>query len=132
MFVHEWKNKNYVSYKFLFWIVGNEKFMIVVSIVCWIIWKLRNDIIFNDKSNITTINLIILIQSLLNYWTDLYKGEVKKLIKRWLPSDMDMIPLQMMAPVPVITWLWIDTVSWMLYSCFEVGSHVVVVINALG
>jgi hypothetical protein len=45
---------------------------------------------------------------------------------------MDTIPLQMMAPVPVITWLWIDTVSWMLYSCFEVGSHVVVVINALG
>jgi hypothetical protein len=47
----------------------------------------------------STGNLIILIFSLLNYWSDLFKGDLKMLIQRWLPSDMIMISLHVLPPV---------------------------------
>jgi hypothetical protein len=51
----------------------------IFSVVCWSLWKCRNDLIFNNKNACTNRNLIILIYSLFN----IDQGWVREINKRW-------------------------------------------------
>jgi zinc-binding in reverse transcriptase len=74
-------------------------FLTILSAVCWSLWKCRNDIVFNDKHVGSNRNLLIVICSLLHYWSGLGKKDVQGLMKRWMPEDLNMIPLQALPPV---------------------------------
>jgi zinc-binding in reverse transcriptase len=78
-------------------------FLTVLSAVCWSMWQCRNTIIFKHKQCRSIRNLIILICSFLNYWSGLFKSEEQLLIKRWMPQDLDLIPLQCTPPVLCLT-----------------------------
>jgi hypothetical protein len=74
-------------------------FLTILSAVCWSLWKCRNDIVFNDKHVGSNRNLLIVICSLLHYWSGLGKKDVQGLMKQWMPEDLNMIPLQALPPV---------------------------------
>lgn len=56
---------------------NRSAFLIVVSAVCWSIWKHRNSICLSEMTVKTTRNLVLLIRSLVLYWL----GHVKEKIK---------------------------------------------------
>ena len=69
-------------------------FLLVFSAMCWTIWKHRNKICFqlyNIKSNKS---LILLIVSLVEYWTGNTKQQVKEAVVEWMPAALDIIPLR--------------------------------------
>ena len=46
--------------------------------------------------------MLLLISSLVNYWSGLSKEEAQIVVSDWLPDDFDLIPLQCyQAPSPV-------------------------------
>ena len=75
-----------------------QAFLVVVSAICWSIWKNRNAVCFDDKSSLSVRQIIMLICSLLNYWSGNIKRQVMQHIHLWTPVDMDMIPLQSISP----------------------------------
>ena len=84
---------------------GSEKyaFLVVFSAVCWVIWKTRNDCTFRSVTIPSIRNMILLTCSLVHWWTGLARGEVQKLVNRWLPLDFDVIPLQVVQPQLLLT-----------------------------
>jgi hypothetical protein len=46
----------------------------MLSGLCWSIWKLRNSIIFKQSKISSNRNMIILICSLIDYWTEMVAG----------------------------------------------------------
>jgi uncharacterized membrane protein YwzB len=58
-----------------------EDFLIMVCVVCWSLWMLRNKIIFQNAGSITNRNLILFICALLDYWSGNFKEDVKKKLR---------------------------------------------------
>ncbi|KAJ4804331.1 RNA-directed DNA polymerase (reverse transcriptase)-related family protein [Rhynchospora pubera] len=77
---------------------NKHAFLTCFSALCWGMWNMRNEIIFNNRRAKTTRNLLILIQSYVEYWTGLTDEETKQYIKNWLPQDWNEVPIQMQAP----------------------------------
>lgn len=73
-------------------------FLLVVSAVCWSIWKHRNDLCFNAVPVKSTRQIIFLILSLIHYWTGNVKPELQALTALWLPIDTDEIPISSWHP----------------------------------
>jgi hypothetical protein len=46
-----------------------EAMLMVVSAICWCVWKTRNSVCFDNHTIPTIRNMIFLICSLLDYWT---------------------------------------------------------------
>jgi hypothetical protein len=78
-----------------------QSFLIVLSVMCWSIWKHRNDIVFQSVGHTSVRNLICLIISIVNYWS---RGFSIALVHIWLPENMELIPLQVRRPVPQLAW----------------------------
>jgi hypothetical protein len=74
----------------------------MLSALRWSIWKLRNTIIFKQTKVPTSRNLIILICSLVDYWVGLMDEATKSRLKKWLFVSLEMIPLQIVAPMLTI------------------------------
>lgn len=69
------------------------------SALCWTVWKLRNDSCFHNTPRKTFRTIILLIVSLLNYWTGIIKRQVRDIVQAdWMLEDIDMIPLQVWDP----------------------------------
>jgi hypothetical protein len=66
--------------------------------VCWALWKHRNNIVFRASNHTSTRNLICLIISFVNYWAGGFSIALVHKVKQWLPENLDMIPLQVVAP----------------------------------
>ena len=47
----------------------------------------------------TTRNLVLLIISLVHYWLGHVKDKIKDAVARWMPYNLDFIPLQVWNPV---------------------------------
>lgn len=81
--------------------------MVVLIAVCWILWKSRNDVCFNDCAPKTATTLIFLIKSLLNYWIGKMKKTTADAVKSWMLVIEDAIPLNVIPPnmelVPHVT-----------------------------
>ena len=73
-------------------------FLVMFSAFCWTVWKIRNDRCFNAVTHHTFRTVILLIISLLHYWTGILKKHTRELIPYWLPYDVDAIPLQVWVP----------------------------------
>lgn len=76
--------------------------LIVYSALCWTLWKHRNELCFNHGKKKSPRQIIMLIISLVHYWTGLVKQDIKISIALWLPSDLDVIPLASWSPDGVI------------------------------
>jgi hypothetical protein len=48
-------------------------------------------------------NLIILICSLITYWSGEIKMEMRNKLKKWMPTSLDMIPLRVLLPLQALT-----------------------------
>lgn len=71
-----------------------NSFLTVFSALSWTIWKIRNDICFNNASLPTGRNTIILIISLVLYWTGNEVGQIDEAVQTWLPQSLENIPLR--------------------------------------
>ena len=69
-------------------------FLIMLSALCWTIWKIRNELCFQQVPKKTFKTIVMLIISLISYWSGNVKRQVKDLLALWLPEDPDVIPLQ--------------------------------------
>jgi hypothetical protein len=54
----------------------------MLSELCWSIWKLRNAIIIRQAQIPTNKNMIILIYSLIDYWTGMLDDSVRRQMKK--------------------------------------------------
>lgn len=52
-----------------------------------------NELCFNNGKKKSPRQLIMLIISLVHYWTDMVKQNIKTSTALWLPTDLDVIPL---------------------------------------
>ena len=69
------------------------------SAICWCIWRHRNDLCFLTGTHIkANRHLILLIISLIQYWAGKIHDNVKQALNRWMPQEMDHIPLQAWNP----------------------------------
>lgn len=75
-----------------------QAFLIVYSVICWTIWKHRNEIFFNNKTKKSARNIILLIISLVSYWIESASKKLKDSTTLWLPDDLDAIPIQTLEP----------------------------------
>lgn len=99
VFVH-WANiKDLITFANYLPAKEREALLITFSAICW---KARNEVIFKDAQVLTGRNLIVLICSLLNYWTALMPADVKRCMSRWMPQSMEEIPLQVLPPILMI------------------------------
>lgn len=73
--------------------------LMVISVICWSIWRTRNSICFENKNISTIRNMILLTCSLLNYWVGNKRPKELQHTHLWTPDDMDMVPLQTMSPL---------------------------------
>jgi hypothetical protein len=79
--------------------MDKKTFLIVFSAICWCVWKHRNDLCFVTGTQIkSNRNLILLIISIIYYWTGNIKDDVKQALAKWMPKEMDNIPLQTWNP----------------------------------
>lgn len=76
-----------------------EAMLMVVSAICWGVWKTRNAVCFDNKPVPTIRQLLLLICSLLDYWTGTKKRYVMQFVQSWTPEDLDMVPLQTLPPL---------------------------------
>ena len=67
--------------------------LLVFSAVCWTIWKHRNELCFESGKQKTIRQIILLIISLVHYWTGQVKPQVQESMSLWMPVDIDAIPL---------------------------------------
>jgi Fe-S cluster biosynthesis and repair protein YggX len=67
-----------------------KSFLVVISSVCWSIWKHRNTMVFDKMDASSVKNLILLIISMVHYWI----GNCKA----WMSGDLDLILLQVVGP----------------------------------
>jgi zinc-binding in reverse transcriptase len=79
-------------------LLRRKSFLIVLCAVCGALWKHRNNMIFRDSTHTSIRNLICLIISLVNYWAGGFPITLVHKVKQWLPENLDMISLQMVAP----------------------------------
>ena len=73
-------------------------FLLVFSAVCWTLWKYRNDLCFAQGKEKTVRQIILLIISLVHYWSRKVKKSVSEATARWLPDDLDVLPLSTWHP----------------------------------
>lgn len=61
-------------------------FLLIVSVICWTLWKHRNKICFQNKHVKTTKSIIYLIISLILYWTGSKKTKkkVQEETEKWI------------------------------------------------
>ncbi|KAJ1687022.1 hypothetical protein LUZ63_018412 [Rhynchospora breviuscula] len=74
-----------------------DAFLTIFCALCWSIWKIRNDFIFNNTPLKTMRQTIMIISHLVKFWIGIWKETDKQSAERWLPADWDLIPLQMVA-----------------------------------
>lgn len=72
--------------------------LVVLSAVCWVIWKYRNDLCFNDCTTKSARSIILLIKSIVDYWTCTMKNQAKTTAKLWVLVIEDAIPLDVIPP----------------------------------
>lgn len=60
---------------------------------------MRNAICFRDSKLQSNRNLIIAICAIVQYWSGNMKGKVSQHLGKWLPTGLDMIPLQCLSPL---------------------------------
>lgn len=73
--------------------------LLVFSAICWTIWKHRNELCFESGKKKTTRQIILLIISLVHYWTGQVKPRVQECMSLWLPVDTEAIPLARWHPM---------------------------------
>ena len=73
-------------------------FLLVYSAICWTIWKHRNELCFNSGKVKSVRQMILLIISLVTYWTGQVNQQVKDSTALWLPVNLDAIPLAVWSP----------------------------------
>lgn len=78
--------------------IDKISFLVVYSALCWTLWKYQNDLCFNQINPKTSRNLILLIISLVTYWTGNASKRVKEGTALWLPQYLDEIPLCSVPP----------------------------------
>ena len=66
--------------------------------MCWTLWKVRNESSINHKEVPTIRNIILLIISLVEYWTGHVTKKVKEATFDWLPTTVEAIPLRSWDP----------------------------------
>ncbi|XP_078150904.1 uncharacterized protein LOC144546233 [Carex rostrata] len=75
-------------------------FLILVSAICWTLWKHRNEICFQNSKVKDARNINYLIISLLYYWTanKRVKKHIQTAAHRWIPEEeiLEVEPLRMM------------------------------------
>ena len=72
--------------------------LVILSAVCWTIWKHRKNMCFNDCHSKTARTLVFLIKSLIQYWAGKMKKKEAKAAQSWLPVIEDAIPLNVIPP----------------------------------
>jgi hypothetical protein len=78
---------------------SKTSFLVVLSALCWALWTNRNSLVFNQSSTSSMKNIICLIMSFFNHWSGVMRNSETRMMHLWLPHELDMIPLQMLAPV---------------------------------
>ena len=100
-------------------------FLLVLSAICWTIWKYRNDLCFANGTKKSIRQIILLIISLVHYWTGRVHPTVAETIALWLPVELDVLPIASWHPNDVATeetafcyrqrlFITIPTVSWLV------------------
>lgn len=73
-------------------------FLFTFSAIAWLIWKHRNDICFQHNQCMTGKTMIISIICLICYWIGAGEGSITAAASKWLPEDVNTIPLQTWDP----------------------------------
>ena len=82
--------------------IKRQGFLLVVSAVCWTIWKHRNERCFDHYQVKTVRSVIFLIKSLLCYWAGNTSAAVKKEVDAWMPILEDANPFKPLESTPPI------------------------------
>lgn len=100
----EWDTRSdVINYAVSLGSIQCKAFLTVVSATCWAVWKARNNVCFNEQAIPAVRNLILTICSFVSYWAENMREEIKAQLYRWLPMDVDMIPIQSASPLKLIT-----------------------------
>jgi hypothetical protein len=96
-----------------------KSFLVALNAVCLCIRKIRNRLIFKDGSVPTVRNMICLILSLLQYWSRCKGRSVELSLRNWLSDDLNMISIQVLAPIPLLTWcsIWLHFLFYDKLNC---------------
>lgn len=74
----------------------------VICTICWRIWRTRNSICFDNTPLLAIINMLLLMCSLLDYWTGYKKRNMRQFTNELIPEDLDMVPIQSLSPWPAL------------------------------
>lgn len=69
-------------------------FLIMLSVFCWTLWKLRNELCFQSLQQFFFFELSSFSSYPRFIWTWAIKGLCRELILLWMPGDIEAIPLQ--------------------------------------
>ena len=76
-----------------------KAFLSVVSATCWSVWRLRNNICFNEYSMQSIRSMILTICTFVSHCAGNMKAEIQTHLQKWMSIDVDMIPLQSLSPM---------------------------------
>ena len=75
-----------------------QGFLVVFSAYCWTLWKHRNELCFTTVTIKSVRNIILLIISVVEYWSGNMDKRIKAAAAAWLPEDIHAIPLRVWNP----------------------------------
>lgn len=90
--------KDIITFSFTLPNGQQQSFLIVFSALCWTLWKIRNEICFQQLAPKSFKTTILLIISLVSYWLGNTLKKFNSSTGIWLPGELDEIPLQALAP----------------------------------
>lgn len=90
--------------------IQRQGFLLVVSAVCWTLWKHRNERCFDHCHVKTARSIIFLIKSLLCYWAGNTSEVVQMEVGAWLPILEDATPLNQFLPLEMVVYRPLESI----------------------
>lgn len=104
-YMHNWDTFEDIN-DFALHLPGTQRagFLIVVSALCWVVWKYYDDIFFDNSLIKIARSIILIIKFLVLYWTGNLKKKAQISAEEWLPVIEDAIPLDQYMPLEIVVY----------------------------
>lgn len=104
-YMHTWTQfDNIVTFAMQLLVTKRLVFLVVLSVVCWTLWKHRNARCFTNCRVNSARTLILQIKSLFCYWSGNIREGVQEEIEGWMPVLEDVIPLDHYMPREMVLY----------------------------
>lgn len=78
--------------------VKQKNFLIILSTICWTLWRYRNEICFQSSTNKSIRAIILLIIYVFEYWVGHMDIRIRETAEEWLLEELNAISLRMWDP----------------------------------